>query len=354
MKNLLVVSMGVLAVLSSCTVKVKTQDNKSYGQSIILKSKPVQGDATGLAYALPKTGLRFIVKAEKVEKKRGDFYLYSERYLGLKDVVLEDGVEWNVKSIELEPYAEANSDETYQIEIVGANAIPNISLLQNGVITGVNTDAACCKEPAKEVVKSVEKQSNVPYTEEMLLANSSSKMAYEAARYIYRLRENRTALLSAESEVLPPDGEAYAMSLEQIDVLENQFVSLFKGTEKSTIVTEVIEIMPEDLIKRGILFRFSAFSGVVAADDLSGKPYFVTMQGEKVAKNEALPDSAGLYYKQPLDVKVSVLEGNTEILSEKVLMGQFGRLSALPLGLLTKETKVVFYPSTGGIKTIGN
>ncbi len=352
MKKISTISLIAIAFLSSCTLTLKTQDTTPAPQAELIKVAPVSGAANGIVYTLPKTALRFNITAEKVEKKRGEFYLYSERYLGLREVILEDGEEWEIKSIELETYGVADSDEKFQLFVPQGAGIPQIQLSPCGVILGVNTEITLPQQEDVEIKRQSSKPLGVPYTEEMLLANSSAKMAQEAARYIYRLRESRTALLSADLEALPPDGEAYSMSLEEIEELEAQFLSLFQGTETRTCVTESIDIIPGEIKDKEVLFRFSSFGGVVAADDLSGAPYYIKMKTD-AEKGETPTDTAGLYYKQPAAVTVTVLEGNTEVLSEKVLMAQFGKLSTLPLGILTKDTKVSFYPKTGAIKAIG-
>ncbi len=352
MKYLSIVSLVTLVFLSACTVKVKMQDNSKGSDGVYFKSKKAKDNATGIIYSLPKTGLRFKVTTEKIEKTRGEFYLYSERYLGLKNVILEDQVEWKIKNIELESFAKPNENETFQLELVGETSIPNISLSPEGIILGVNADITFKEECEKTVEVKAPMSEIIPYTEEMLLANSSAKMASEAARYIYRLRENRTALLSAELDVLPPDGEAYAMSLEKIDALESKFLTLFKGTEERIEITEIIEVIPDSLEARQVLFRFSAFNGIVSADDFSGEPYFLTMQADNYAGAELSEDSASLYFKQPLSVDITVLDGVSEVLSDKVLMAQFGVLCEFPLGSLLKETKVVYYPETGAIKSV--
>ena len=339
--------------LSSCTVTLRTEEvppTAEKGRAIVT---PVKDAASGIVYALPKTGLRFAVTAQKVEKKRGEFYLYSERYLGLKDVILEDAEEWEIKNIALESFGSANAEEMFQIITTENSSVPMVHLSEDGVLLSVN--ASNLLDEDMKVVQKPTMKSNViiPYTEEMLLANSSAKMAQEAANYIYRLRESRTALISADLDALPPDGEAYAMSLEEIDNLEAQFISLFKGKEITTCVTEIVEIVPDEIKAKEVLFRFSSFGGVVAVDDLSGSPFFMTMEMDDFKRFDNAPaDSAGLFYKKPAPVDVTVLDGSTPILNQKVLMGQFGELQSLPLHMLNDEVRIQLYPATGGLKAI--
>ena len=348
-----IISFILIVLLTSCTVTLRQQDITSAPISPATLVTPVIGDASGVVYALPKTGLRFTVKAQKVEKKRGEFYLYSERYLGLKDVILEDATEWKIMDISVAPFGVANTEEMFQIISGARTASPLVHLSEDGVLLSVNSVLSLEEPKEKKKPLQVSSQVTIPYTEEMLLANSSAKMAQEAANYIYRLRESRTALLSADLDALPPDGEAYAMSLDKINVLEQQFLSLFKGQEIATCITETIEIVPDQIIDKEVLFRFSTFNGVVASNDVSGSPFFIKMEkGDFRAVQIATTDSAGLYYKLPAPVQVDVFDGSTEVLSKKILMAQFGQLQTLSPFLLNDDVKIQFYPSTGAIKSI--
>ena len=343
----------LLLLLSSCSVTLRHEEVPPTPVSHATLATPVTDASSGMVYALPKTGLRFTITAQKTEKKRGEFYLYSERYLGLKDVILEDAVEWEIKGITVTPFGLANADEMFQITSSSKHSVPLVQLSEDGVLLSVNSELPVTEH--EETPATVKPQDDfvVPYTEEMLLANSSAKMAQEAANYIYRLRESRTALLAADLNTLPPDGEAYAMSLDQINNLESQFLSLFKGQELVSCVTETIEVIPDEIKARDVLFRFSSFAGLVAPDDLSGSPVFITMEkGDMPSLNLASADSTGIFYKLPAPVQVKVFDGSTEVLSQNILMGQFGELQALSPYLLNDDVKIQFYPTTGAIKAI--
>lgn len=307
-----------------------------------------------LHYSLPKTGMRFIITSEKTKKKRGDFYQYSERYLGLKDVILQDETEWQIKDIKLETFGIANLDKTYAISNGKGIEAPSISLTQDGVIISVNnTKEENTKELTCKMISSEDKAREIPYTEAMLRANSRAKMAEEAARYIYQLRDSRTTLLSSDLNVLPPDGEAYKINLQKINELEESFTSLFKGKATKTTVVETIEILPEKLLDKSIIFRFSSFGGVVDKSDMSGSPIYLSMElGEYDHQNVNLPDSAGFFYNKPAPVTLRLSEGKNEILSEKIFMSQFGEVVSLPIGSIRAKTKIEFYQSTGAIKAI--
>lgn len=347
-----IVSLLLVVLLASCTVTLRKQDITSLPKKDAIVTAPVTDKAEGIVYALPKTGLRFIITAQKIEKKRGDFYQYSERYLGLKDVIMQDAVEWKINDVQLEVFGQANPKEMFQM-VSDKSVMPLVQLSEDGVLLSINSYQPQEEKTLTSTPITPVADTDVPYTEEMLLANSSTKMAQEAASYIYHLRESRTNLLCSDLDALPPDGKAYAMSLEEINKLESQFLSLFKGNEIITDVTETIEVIPDDVKEKDVLFRFSTFNGVVAANDLSGSPFFITMEKEELSSLGSAPcDSAGLFYKKPAPVMIKIFDGATEILSENVLMGQFGELQTLPLGVVNEDVKILFYPATGAIKSV--
>lgn len=342
----------LLSVFSASIQAGNKKDDKIATPSLIV-ARTISPKPDALLYALPNTGLRFVITSEKVEKVRGDFYLYSERFLGLKDIILEDEVEWRIKDVRLETYGVPNTKEVFQLLLKPEETLPLIQLSQDGVILAINTMAETPESTPKPEATVLESVSQAPYTEAMLLANSTAKMAEEAARYIYRLRESKTAMLTSESPVLPPDGEAYAMSIAELNKMEEQFVSLFKGYEKVTEVTSHVNVVPEDLLTKDIIFRFSNFAGVVAKDDFSGSPVLMSLESNNFESMQTLAsDSAGLFAKRPAPINITLQSDGKEILSEEVFMSQFGELRALPYGILKEDIKIEFHPKTGAIKSI--
>lgn len=338
-----------LLLLTGCTVTLKQEKPTFDVSNTETKIVASAGEEYGLQYMLPNTGLRFNVIAEKIEKKRGEFYLYSERYLGLKDVILEDAVEWKIKTITLDTYP-VPSARKYMID-PSSGYMPQLRLSQDGVLLGINNlSQPITSDAIEKPIKSQE--SAIPYTEEMLLANSTAKMAEEAARYIYRLRESRTALLSSDLDVLPPDGKAYDKNLSEIKSLESQFISLFAGKTTRTCVSKQIEIIPEDLIKNAILFRFSSFSGVVDNENLSGSPIFIKMTSEFQPSEIELPDTAGLFYCQPAKVNITLVKDLDVMMSQSVMLGQLGVVNALPRSFVDEACSIEMYPNTGAIKVL--
>ena len=217
----------------------------------------------------------------KKEIKPGPFYKYAEQFLGIKDVAVEPTVIWSMNKIELSTKAVADVNKAFCVEYSGKSFAPYISLTESGILTGVNVKRDNSpKNVTSDNVKVIEniesKVMEVPLLEEQLLAISSAKMAEETAKIITQIRQNRIALISGDVDKVPADGKSMEISLKMMDELEKKYVSLFTGQVSETFQTFIIDYMPDSIADRDVAFRFSKFSGVVPANDLSGSPYRIT------------------------------------------------------------------------------
>ncbi len=323
-----------------------------------------------VTYALPKTAVKLHLTESKTTRIRGPFYQYSERYLGLKDVILKDEVVWDIVDVEMEPVGIADETKRYAIFTEGSATIPTLHFAENGCISSINGPAIpTIKEIEKEIMLGGSQQKSfdfVPYTEEMLVANSTAKMALEAATYIKRIRENRTLLISGEATHMP-DGEGLALALQQMDELEQQFLELFKGKEITEVVEQTVTYLPQKEVERDLVFRFSKFKGIVAKDDLSGEPVHmkVSVVAEKVypsampqkeydAKGKLIKDipDLGLFYRLPANVNLELSVSNNVISDATLKLAQFGQETILPVRILNDANTVIFNSTNGSIQSI--
>ena len=82
----------------------------------------------GVCYYLPRTAFRVTIVAEKTTIRPGDFYKYADRYLRMQDVPTEQSVEWNLKSITLEPYGKPDPNKAYSIKVKSKTVAPLVGL----------------------------------------------------------------------------------------------------------------------------------------------------------------------------------------------------------------------------------
>ena len=95
----------------------------------------------GIFYALPRTNINIDVSIDRVENYKGPYGDYAMRYLGLKNVVESNSVEYRINYIRITTSAEPDPDQYYLINFSGKsdkNEVSNfLTLSESGLIVGV-------------------------------------------------------------------------------------------------------------------------------------------------------------------------------------------------------------------------
>ncbi len=317
-----------------------------------------------LTYSLPKTVIKVEIQTEKIIKKAGPFYRYSQRFLNLKDVITEDTEEWVIKGVKLYTIGVADDSKRYNIYTEGVSSATNINLTPEGVLRGFNNPEEytyTTTKTCKTIVPTLEDMNfdNVPLSEDILLKTSSAAMAQETANMIYTIRANRFDMLSGEIENTPADGKSYQLMLDRFDQLEADYLTLFAGKEEHISKTVVLDFIPSTSSdETNVLCRFSSLNGIVDAMDLSGTPIYLKINVDDFYR---LPDQQkepqkgetprnGIYYCIPANATVSIIDKNVELLSQPIKLAQFGQVVSMPSSILEKENAVVkICPATGAL-----
>lgn len=359
----------LLALLaSSCKLlKINSSTNDASSMQVTSISEANKPAQNGILYALPKTAIDIIIETDKTTEKRGQFYRYSERYLGLTNVILEDKETYTINSIHLAPRGVADKNKWYKITFNGNASAPFVVLDTDGKLLGINTDITPENKLkngcSTELTPSDTSFANTPFTEDQLIVSSTAKMAEECASFIYDIRRARTEIISGTAPLLPTDGRAYELSLDEIARLEKDFLELFKGKTAHQTIYTTITLIPEKELTKDVLFRFSKYSGVVNKNDISGEPIYISLQKEALpefsSKSNTSEDTMeetntkGLVYTIPGKANIELSYLNKVISDGVFEVAQFGQSATLPAEILENpNTSVVFYPSTGAIKSI--
>jgi len=325
--------------------------------TINASAQQIERNESALVYYMPKTELLIDVEYERIDAKVGAFYQYSQRYLGVDDVVKENKVTYRIKSVTFQTRTVPDKDRAYTIKNNAYNI--GIGLTSDGILCGINTRNSIVlnnkfKYVNEPVVVQTAPKTIVPLGEEQLLSGSQAKMAESTAKQIYRLRESRFNILSGEAENMPTDGEAVKLMLDQLNEQEEALCALFVGTKE---ITRLHAYYPIDLSKEQnglIAFRFSSLVGPVDANDLSGAPIVVDIEHHKIkyatVPKEKKAQKDAIYYNIPGDASVIVKQG-TQILAQKDLkVAQLGIEVPIETALLFK--KVLINPETGLISQV--
>lgn len=321
----------------------------SMAQNTLIEGQPA------LMYSLPKTKLCMEVELEKTTRKPGIFYRYSERYLATSNVITAEKTEYKLKSVNIVPIAVPDSSRTYKIIPNAKSQLSHITVTPEGLLCGVNV--SCAQEKKVVVNKTITKNEGLtsgllPLGEEYMMAGSEAKMAEGAAKQIYRVRESRLSLLTADVEKMPADGASLKTMLQGLDRMEKQLTELFIGSVTTDVQTQKLYITPMGAASNELVFRVSALRGLVAADDMSGAPFYITIKPQTIptsaADAKSKSDPVGIYYSIPASTDIVISDGVNTIAKVNLLLPQLGKVVSLPESLFKNENaKVLVDPQTG-------
>ncbi|WP_421918373.1 DUF4831 family protein [Marinifilum sp.] len=341
-------------------------------------------------YALPQTVLKVDVVAEKTIMKRGPFADYAKKYLGISDVVNSDGVEWKLKSIELNGIGEVDPEQFHKITTSVDYEPSLIALTPEGLIRGFNLKKSASVNVEKEVMKLSSEEIKmeygkfsidpiikyredttykvvetdtafikVPVLEKQALTKSLEEKAEEAAHQIFKLRKRRFKILSSNFEVLPPDGKAYEILVKELAKLEEEYISMFVGKKVSIQKSYQFSYSPKQGENGGVIFRMSPQMGPVEVNNLGGRPVRVDFKNLNVTNQLAILPTAGvnpqslIFYRVPGVADVTLSNGKSVLLKKRMAIAQFGKIAKMPAEvLLNEDYSIEYYPELGSIKEV--
>ena len=333
------------------------------GISSFASAQVLQADEMAVVYHMPQTQLAITIDYDEISVVPGPFYLYAERYLGVKDVTTESQTRYSVTRVQLAPHTVTDPARTYKVVAATGSEGQWLSLTPEGLLYGYNVPV--CTQPAitPDVCQfpTVEAPRLMPLMEEQMVASSVAKMAEGAAKQIYHIREMRINLLAGDVEHTPADGQAMALVLSELDRREQMLAELFIGTRSVRHHQHTILYVPTADVTDHIIARVSQYSGIVPADDLSGEPIRLTLVGQYQScqpaeyvdsKTKVLPSQ--IYYNLPGSAQIQLTLGQQLLLSTQLPIAQFGIALPLPKNLLMQRDipQIYFNTQTGNILTI--
>lgn len=325
-----------------------------------------------LVYSLPLTGFEFTVIARKTIQAAGPYYEYAEQFLGLKDVIRSDNTVWSINEVKIKSFEELDPSQFYVIESDGLIESNALKLKEAGLLLDINPDlysgrnyvsknqkgneesVSFIRDMGSDEYYNIEQDTTyklveldttfvrIPYVLERKRQLSLEEQAENTARILLELREGRHLILTGEANVFPQDKAA----IDEINRLENEYISLFSGKSSSEIRTMKFFFIPEQGMqsKPIVIFRFSAEGGVVDASDLSGRPVVVEMMSAGKLDNinmvEKSPtggsDFDKIYYRIPEVIDLRVTDGRVTLGNSRQLVYQFGQIVTLPANYIIR------------------
>jgi hypothetical protein len=352
----------------------------------------------GVFYALPRTVIKVNVTLDRVENYKGPYAESALKYLGLKNVVTANSVEYNITGIKVTTSAEPDPDQYFFVEfgekMSKTDKAGLFALTESGLILGTLSGKPDTvkeiriiesEEPPlfseKDVFPEIFKYSadisffekvdtiirkvsidtitmERQYLKRTVVEKSPEQKAKEAADFISKIKDNRFNLISGFQEV-NYNRETLEYMDNQLKILEKEYMKLFTGISihKNIVFSFVYTPNPNQVNAAVPVFKYSKTKGIIDLDEPGGKVITVKIQRSGTTgslsaylKNSPADDkkSRGFYYRIPELAKVTVkLDENLQD-ETQCLVNQLGVVTYLP----ANKWKVNFFQETGGIKEI--
>lgn len=319
----------------------------------------------GAVYFLPKTALRISVLVEKTTYQPGDFAPYALRYLRVADVSQEPSTSFRVVGITQTPCPVPDTTKVYAVKFDPTTVASRMVLSDDGRLLGLNVDdardvvlpAPFAPQPQPAIVNPRQYMS-----EEILSCGSTAKMAELTAHEIYDVRENRSLLVKGQADFMPQDGRQMQIMLDELDKQDRSLSSLFLGVTQRDTTEHIVWVTPSAPEGRKVLFRLSQMHGFVEPDDLSGAPYYISIDDisqlpapeENAKKGKAKQYEAGIYVNVPGRLRSTIYKGVDAIKGGEFPAPQFGQTVLLSAHLFNKRyaTRLRLDGLTGAVQRL--
>lgn len=324
-----------------------------------------------LVYSLPMTVVDVTIETEHTIKKPGEFQNYATRYLGLEgdNVVRKAEHSVSVKSVTITPRGTADPENRWQVQFK-SGSVPTMILMDDGVPLSINSDVDAPALPNLPVAVPAKPTplegaaAREAVTEAMTRSTTLGKKAEAASTRIFELRERRNDIFSGDSDAMPPDGQATQLILTGLSDQEAALTAMFAGTVQTFTEVSTVTFTPgkEDEGKV-LLVRISPLDGIVAKDDLSGIPLYLSYQiltRGKLPVNEKgevkkFP-KGGVAYTIPGTARITLHFNNAVIGQADIDVAQLGATFGIDPSLFTDKKAPAyaeFSPVTGAIVRLG-
>ena len=303
-----------------------------------------------ISYALPKTVLVFDVKAVRESFYAGPYARYAQKYLGVQ-ARQKNEVTYHISEVSLTPCMEADQNSRYVVTL-GKN-VPSPTFLQmtaQGLVSvsdgsfgnksvwrfpsadgadfssrGVNSNLTSESTTLYQKTSS----NKVSVQQSMIVEKTDEAKAQETAEMIFKLRKTRVQIVTGDTDA-NYSGAAMSAALEELGRLEQEYLSLFIGYSDYEIQEKSFDVVPENNPESriAIAFRISEAEGLVPADNVEGKPYFLEINAQPVQETgdpkTAAKKGSGLMYRIPAICSLKLSDGVNTVLQGRVPVYQYG------------------------------
>jgi hypothetical protein len=306
----------------------------------------------GVSYSLPQTVLVFNVEAQKETFYAGPYARFAQKYLGI-NAELYDRTTYTVTSVSMVPAVEADQTVRYSYAVNAQSQPIFMQLTSQGLISGPAGSYSAdkgWKYPVgkgtsfsdKGIPSNLTERTNTLYESDnsavrqnVIVEKTTEDKAKEVAKKIFEIRDNKYKILVGDTDATY-SGEAMKATIDALNKLEQDYMTLFTGFSEFGSQTASFEVIPSSRNNQTyIAFRLSDEDGLVPADNVSGKPYFVQLTVEEVAPvpdpdPKAKPVQV-VKYRIPAVCGVRLTDGMATLLQTRVPVYQLGIVASYPV-----------------------
>ncbi len=357
-----------------------------------------------IIYNLPKTAMLIEVEVQKTINFKGPFAEYTDLYFQTNRTVLRNETFYKLKNVHISSFPMQDSGQFYAIIMPPKKQTKAfISLSEEQYPVGIRSSVEAPDKPFNELINienteihgpdyadlsihsvretvydttytTVFKDSvfvKVPkiYTRKQF--KSPKKQAREMAEQIFRLRDDRLALIKGvvNSDNFP-DGNAIKLMINELNKYEHQYMTMFTGqTNISTKKYKFVYIPSEKSAEKNYtLFKFSEKFGILPANLEQGKAFNIHLQKNKNLnepekylnliqkyKTQENIKNTCFAYRIPGKAKVLIYLDKELLLDEEITIAQYGLINYLPAEILNNpNTEILFNTELGALKRISS
>ncbi len=341
-------------------------------------------------YTLPRTAVNVKLRVRKTTYRKGPYQQYAKSLLNLNNVIDRDREVWEISDVEFSSYPIPDTSKVYIVSTADKEDIVSLALSKNGFLKSVfpiDKKGRKAEKRYKFNNHNYNKQINkpiqlntyttnhksisfdqVPLPQTVLNKATIREQAAELSKKILSIREDRAAILVGDGYTENmPDGKALEVMIKKIDLIQSQYLSMFKGKKTNEYFEYNFTYIPENESKfsKAILFRFSKEKGIVGNADMSGKPVMLEVKAyntlskyeefkynnmfvKKASKNSNM----GLYYNTAETARLRLLYEDKCLSEYQVVICQMGTVNKLPSEYLNGLYTIDFYPNLGTLKSV--
>ena len=305
-----------------------------------------------VSYSMPQTVLVFKVDAQKETFYAGPYARYAQKYLGVT-AELYDKVTYTVTSVNMIPAVEADQSQRFSYVVNPGSQPVFLQLTSQGLVsgpTGSYTPEKGWKYPVgkgtgfsdkgipanlTERTSTLYEADNHAVRQQVIVEKTTEVKAKEVADKIFEIRENKYKILVGDTDATY-SGEAMKATIDALNKLEQDYLSLFTGYSEFGSQSASFEVIPTSKKNQTyVAFRLSDEEGLMPADNVAGKPYFVQLTVEEVTPAPAVDNkvkpSQVINYRIPAICGVRLSDGINTLLQTRVPIYQLGIVAAYPI-----------------------